>query len=150
VSASITSLTSCRLSLPVRPTHAAKAPNGTDRAADVPTTQRTSHPVKPASASRAMRRLPTPDAPQTTIPDRSGSDIAALKSRISSARPVNGHAKRPEPSILPPPFVMIAEPRGRLPATVESPPGMLLAASITPLPNISEGKHHRACNASSK
>jgi len=38
--------------------------------------------------------LPTPAAPQITIPDELGSDNAASMSRISSERPVNGHANR--------------------------------------------------------
>jgi hypothetical protein len=41
-----------------------------------------------------MRLLPTPAAPQITIPDEPLSDRAASISRISVKRPVNGHANR--------------------------------------------------------
>ena len=72
------------------------APSGIDRADDVPTTQRSSYPCDAAefSASRATRLLPTPAAPQTTIPDESESEIAASMSRCSFERPVNGHVNR--------------------------------------------------------
>ena len=72
------------------------APRERFRADDVPAAQRVSHPTDAAhnSASRASRLFPTPAAPQTTIPDRSWSDIAASMIRNSSVRPVNGHMKR--------------------------------------------------------
>jgi hypothetical protein len=69
------------------------------RAEDVPTTQWITQPRDEAadSASRAMRLLPTPAAPQITMPDEPGSDSAASMRRISSERPVNGHANRTNP-----------------------------------------------------
>jgi hypothetical protein len=42
--------------------------------------------------------LPTPAAPQTTIPDESGADMAASTIRSSSERPVSGHLRRIRPS----------------------------------------------------
>ena len=76
--------------------HEESAPNGIDRAEDVPTIHRTSHPRDPAdtSASRAIRLLPTPAAPQTTTPDTSEAEMAAWIARISSERPINGHGMR--------------------------------------------------------
>jgi hypothetical protein len=47
-----------------------------------------------AKASRATRLFPTPDGPQITAPDVVGSDIADSMSRISFARPTNGHVNR--------------------------------------------------------
>ena len=76
-------------------THAVKAPSGSPRAQDVPTAQWVRIPATAeSSASRAMRLLPTPAAPQITIPDEPRSDIAASMSRISFERPVNGHVNR--------------------------------------------------------
>src|ERR1700744_201796 len=62
-----------RLSSPADSAHDESAPNGIDRAEDVPTIHRASHPCDPTepSASRAIRLLPTPAAPQTTIPAKS-------------------------------------------------------------------------------
>src|ERR1700761_1069602 len=76
--------------------HEDSAPNGIDRAEDVPTIHRTSQPCDPKelSASRAIRLLPTPAAPQTTIPAESEPKIAASMSRCSLERPVNGHVNR--------------------------------------------------------
>ena len=76
--------------------HAVKAPSGIARAEDVPTAHRTSHPRDAAAdnASRAIRLLPTPAAPQTTIPETSEAEMAASIVRISSERPINGHDKR--------------------------------------------------------
>ena len=63
---------------------------------DVPTTQRTSHPLAaaPASASRAILLFPTPAEPLMTTPEASASESAASMSRISSPRPANGHVNR--------------------------------------------------------
>ena len=96
VSDSITPRTSCRLSPPAGPTHELNAPNGRARAELVATTHRTTQPVEAAQAvaSRAIRLLPTPAAPLTTIPLQSRSDNAASMSRISFDRPVSGHPNR--------------------------------------------------------
>jgi hypothetical protein len=96
VSDSITPRTNVTVSAPSDWTHAVNAPSGSVRAQDVPTAQWVTHPRDAAesSASRAMRLLPTPAAPQITIPDEPLSDSAASMSRISSKRPVNGHANR--------------------------------------------------------
>jgi hypothetical protein len=96
VSESIIPRTSWRGSAAADGAHEAKAPRGNPRADDVPTAHRVSHPFDASddSASRAMRLFPTPAEPQTTIPDESGSDNAAWIIRISSERPVSGHAKR--------------------------------------------------------
>src|SRR3984885_11338642 len=61
-----------RLSSPADSAHEESAPNGIERAEDVPTIHRISQPCDPAelSASRAIRLLPTPAAPQTTTPAR--------------------------------------------------------------------------------
>src|ERR1700722_16247161 len=85
-----------RLSSPADSVHEESAPSGIDRAEDVPTIHRTSHPCDPAelSASLAIRLLPTPAAPQTTTPARSEAKIAASMSRCSLERPVNGHVNR--------------------------------------------------------
>src|ERR1700757_30531 len=85
-----------RLSSPAGSAHDDSAPNGIDRAEDVPTIHRASHPWDPAelSASRAMRLLPTPAAPHTTTPAESESKIAASMSRCSFERPVHGHVNR--------------------------------------------------------
>ena len=76
--------------------HAVKAPSGIARAEDVPTAHRPSHPCDAATdnASRAIRLLPTPAAPQTTIPETSEAKMAASIARISSERPINGHDNR--------------------------------------------------------
>ena len=76
--------------------HAVNAPRGIARAAEVPTTHRHSHPFDAATdnASRAIRLLPTPVVPQTTIPEPSGAAMAASIVLISSDRPTNGHDKR--------------------------------------------------------
>jgi hypothetical protein len=50
--------------------------------------------VAAAKASRASRLFPTPDGPQITAPDVVGSEIADSMSRISFARPTNGHVNR--------------------------------------------------------
>src|ERR1700734_3177366 len=86
-----------RLSSPADSAHEESAPNGIDRAEDVPTIHRTSHPCDSAelSASRAIRLLPTPAAPQTTTPARLESKIAASISRCFLERPVHGPDKRP-------------------------------------------------------
>src|SRR3984885_10766079 len=96
VSEAIALRISSRLSLPAESAHEESAPNGIDRAEDVPTIHRTSHPCDPAelSASRAIRLLPTPAAPQSTTPARVESEIAASMSRCSFERPVNGHVNR--------------------------------------------------------
>src|ERR1700684_112843 len=85
-----------RLSSPARSAHEESAANGIDRAEDVPTIHRTSHPCDPAelSASRAIRLFPTPAAPQTTTPAESESKIAASMSRRFFERPVKGHVNR--------------------------------------------------------
>ena len=84
------------LSSPADSAHEDSAPNGIDRAEDVPTIHRTSHPCDPAdvSASRATRLFPTPAAPQTTTPAESESEIASWMSRCSFERPINGHVNR--------------------------------------------------------
>jgi hypothetical protein len=73
-----------------------KAPSGIARAEDVPTAHRHSHPCDSAAdkASRAIRLLPTPAAPWTTIPEASEAKMAASMAPISSERPISGHAKR--------------------------------------------------------
>src|SRR6202035_5843293 len=64
-----------RLSSPADSAHEESAPNGIERAEDVPTIHRISQPCDPAelSASRAIRLLPTPAAPQSTTPAKSES-----------------------------------------------------------------------------
>ena len=96
VTDSITSRTSCSRSLPVDVAHGANAPSGTLRADVVPTAQRDSHPRDEAAdtASRAIRLFPTPAAPHTRIPGRSGAERAASMVRFSSRRPVSGHVNR--------------------------------------------------------
>src|SRR5277367_6729955 len=81
--------------------HAVKAPSGIARAEDVPTAHRHSHPCDSAAdkASRAIRLLPTPAAPYTTIPEASEAKMAASIAPISSERPINGHAKRTSKSL---------------------------------------------------
>src|SRR5262249_10802734 len=77
-------------------THDLNAPNGRARAELVATTHRTSQPLDPAEivASRAIRLLPTPAAPRTTIPEQSRSANAASMSRISLDLPVSGNVNR--------------------------------------------------------
>src|ERR1700733_4427203 len=96
VSEAIALRTNSRLSSPVDSAHEESAPSGIDRAEDVPTIHRTSHPCDLAelSASRAIRLFPTPAVPQTTTPAESESKIAASMSRCSFERPVNGHVNR--------------------------------------------------------
>jgi len=76
--------------------HAVKAPSGSARADEVPATHRHSHPCDSAvdKASRASRLLPTPAAPETTIPAASGAERADSIALVSCERPVNGHDKR--------------------------------------------------------
>jgi hypothetical protein len=98
VSASMTLRTSWSVSAEPEDANAANAASGSVRADVVATAQRISAPLEAAaaSASQAIRLFPTPAAPHKTTPAASSFDIAAEISRISSARPVNGHVKRIE------------------------------------------------------
>jgi hypothetical protein len=73
----------------------AKAPRGTLRADAVPTIQWRRAPGGPqvATASRAMRVLPTPAAPDNTIPRARAvaPSVASAINRSSSDRPTMGH-----------------------------------------------------------
>ena len=94
VSDSITPRTNWSMSVPAELAHGARAPSGSSRADDVPTVQRISHPSAAAdeSASRAIRLLPTPAAPLTTIPDELGADTAF---RLSVSPPSGRSAATP-------------------------------------------------------
>jgi hypothetical protein len=76
--------------------HAVNAPSGISRAEAVPTVQRVSQPFEAAAdrASRAIRLLPTPAAPQMRMPEEAEAEMAEPMARISSARPINGHDSR--------------------------------------------------------
>jgi len=91
----ITSRTRRRGSGPKSVAMSAKAPSGTLHADAVPTIQcrRAPRGPQPATASRATRVLPTPAAPDNTIPvARSAAGrVASAITASSSERPISGH-----------------------------------------------------------